>query len=75
MSDNETGSRFIGAGELSLELGISESTLMAWVRTGQFPAPLRLGKRKMVWLRTEFELYVENRIAERDHEGLKNENV
>ena len=71
MSEQETGSRFIGAGELSLELGISESTLMAWVRTGQFVAPLRLGKRKMVWLRTEFELYVENRIAERDQKGLK----
>lgn len=68
----EKKSRFLTACQLSCELGISEQTLANWIKRGEFPAPLRLGLRRYVWLRVEFENYVQSRIEERDREGLKN---
>ena len=68
---NETSSRFMTASQTSLELGISEATLSQWVERGYFPKPLRLGIRKWVWLRTEFELYVDSRIEERDQKEIQ----
>ncbi|QDV23032.1 Prophage CP4-57 regulatory protein (AlpA) [Aureliella helgolandensis] len=58
--------RFLTAGATSAELGISEATLTKWVAAGEFPKPLRLGLRKLVWQRCDLEQYIESRIAERD---------
>ena len=40
---------------------ISRTTLWRWVRSGDFPAPLRLGKRAVGWSRQSVEAWLESR--------------
>jgi len=41
-------------------LGISNSTLHAWVKAGRFPAPLELGPRVRGWRRSVVEAFLTN---------------
>ncbi|MBC8017873.1 MAG: AlpA family phage regulatory protein [Verrucomicrobia bacterium] len=38
---------------------ISKSTLWAWVKSGQFPRPLKLGPRVTVWKVSEIRALIE----------------
>ena len=51
MSDGTRLVELISAAELSLEIGVTESTLFKWVKLGVFPAPLRVGLRELRWLK------------------------
>lgn len=62
----ETQSRFVLASELCAEIGICQRTLERWINDGKFPAPLRLGLRKRVWLRTEYESHISAKTAEKE---------
>jgi excisionase family DNA binding protein len=64
---HNTKSRFLTTGQVCGELGISEETLMRWVKAGRFPAPLRLGLRRHVWLRVELEEFIQLKIEERNN--------
>lgn len=50
---------FIEPSQVCNELGISESTLSKWIKAGKFPAPMRLGIRKNVWLKKTIVEYIE----------------
>uniref|UniRef100_UPI003F82A26E helix-turn-helix transcriptional regulator n=1 Tax=Cupriavidus ulmosensis TaxID=3065913 RepID=UPI003F82A26E len=41
-------------------LGVSNSTLHAWIKNGRFPAPLELGPRVRGWRRSVVESYLAN---------------
>lgn len=64
--------RFVTVKEVCSELGIVPKTLNDWVAAGEFPAPLRLGRRKRVWARVELEEYYTERAAEavNEHEEV-----
>ena len=47
---------------------LSQATLYGLMSTGRFPRPLRVGKRAVRWLERDIELWLEERIAERDRE-------
>ncbi len=51
--------RFVSAPEICSELGVCRRTLARMIDDGRFPRPLRLGLRRFVWLRTEYEQHVE----------------
>lgn len=61
-----TKSRFVTSSYLCKELGICQRTLERWINAGKFPAPLRLGLRKRVWLRTEYETHITALAAEKE---------
>jgi prophage regulatory protein len=42
------------------QLGISNSTLHAWVKAGRFPPPLELGPRVRGWRRSTIEAFLES---------------
>ena len=52
--------------ELLKDLKISHTTLWSNVRAGKFPAPIKLGSRAVGWLRSEVDLWLANRVTERD---------
>lgn len=41
-------------------LGVSNSTLHEWIKSGRFPAPLELGPRVRGWRRSVVEDYLDN---------------
>lgn len=41
-------------------LGVANSTMHAWIKSGRFPAPLKLGPRVRGWRRSVVESYLAN---------------
>jgi predicted DNA-binding transcriptional regulator AlpA len=59
--------KYMSLSELAFELDISESSLEAWIKARQFPAPKRMGPRGMRrWLWKEVEAYIEQCSKEAD---------
>ena len=56
--------RFIRASEIAARLGVARPTIYGWVEVGRFPQPIQLGPRVVGWIRSEFDAWVHNRIAE-----------
>jgi prophage regulatory protein len=46
--------------------GKSTSQIYAEMAKGDFPKPIKLGKRAVGWIEEEVDAYIERRIAERD---------
>jgi prophage regulatory protein len=47
-------------------IGISNSTLYAWMDSGLFPKPIQLGPRAVGWLESEIAAWVEARTQKRN---------
>ncbi|UWQ22401.1 AlpA family transcriptional regulator [Jannaschia sp. W003] len=47
--------------ELEQMLGISRSTIYAWLKAGRFPPPLRLGERAVGWRASDIEAWLAER--------------
>ena len=56
--------RFIRASEIATRLGVARTTIYGWVKAGRFPPPVHLGPRTVGWIRSEFDAWVQNRLAE-----------
>jgi prophage regulatory protein len=41
--------RLIGRKEVLILIGISNATLWRWIKAGRFPAPMKIGKKKVAW--------------------------
>lgn len=41
--------RLIGRKEVLILIGISNATLWRWIKAGRFPAPLKIGNKKVAW--------------------------
>jgi predicted DNA-binding transcriptional regulator AlpA len=49
---------------LAKKLGISEFTLLRWVRKGHFPPPIKLTSVSLVWRVADVEQWIREREAE-----------
>ncbi len=45
---------------------LSRSTLLSYVEEGRFPAPVDIGKRRVAWVSSEIDAWIEGLIAKRD---------
>ena len=50
--------RLLGKREVAVYLGISLSTVIRWHKSGELPAPIKLGKR-ILWDRHQLDLMIE----------------
>lgn len=50
--------RLLGKREVATYLGISLSTVIRWHKSGELPAPIRLGKR-ILWDRHQLDLMID----------------
>jgi prophage regulatory protein len=57
---------FMRKREVFTTLGVSKSTLEAWVSVGKFPPSIALSPTVKVWVSTEVEAWMHARMAERD---------
>ncbi len=46
--------------------GASRSSIYAWMNAGEFPKPIKLSKRRAMWVDQEIEAWVQGRIEARD---------
>ena len=46
-------------------IGLRRSAIYAAIARGEFPQPLKIGKRASAWRRSDIEAWLESRAAER----------
>ena len=44
--------------EVLKRMSVSRSTLWAWVKSGKFPQPIRIGPRFTAWLESDVEAFI-----------------
>lgn len=49
-------------------VGLGRSRIYDLIAVGRFPEPVKLSDRAVAWLSTEVDLWIQQRIAERDAE-------
>jgi predicted DNA-binding transcriptional regulator AlpA len=47
--------------QLAAKLNVSVWTIIRWVKTGQFPPPIRLSETKLVWRVRDIEVWLQLR--------------
>ena len=57
--------RLVRLPEVLAIVGVSKSTLYAWVENGLFPAPVRLGPRAVAWRACDVARWLESRPSAR----------
>ena len=49
--------------QLKARLGVSGSSIWAWVKKGTFPAPIKLSENTTAWHSADIEAWAQGRIA------------
>ena len=57
--------RLIGRKEVLILIGISNATLWRWIKAGRFPAPMKIGKKKVAWRSSVLATWVAQRSVAR----------
>lgn len=58
--------------QLKVRLGVSGSSIWAWVKKGTFPAPIKLAENTTAWHLTDIEAWENSRIlASQKNKELK----
>jgi len=55
--------------QLKEKLGVSGSSIWAWVKAGKFPKPIKLSENTSAWDATDIEAWVQSRINASQQKG------
>jgi prophage regulatory protein len=55
---------FLRRGEVEARVGFRRSFLYALIAAGQFPRPVRIGRRAVAWVSEDIDQWIEARIRE-----------
>lgn len=58
--------KLIDLPEVESKIGFKKSYIFKAVKKGEFPEPVRLGRRKTLWVEREVDAWINDRIQERD---------
>ncbi|WP_243721972.1 helix-turn-helix transcriptional regulator [Meridianimarinicoccus aquatilis] len=47
--------------EVEARVGVSRSTLYEWMKQGEFPLPIKLGKRAVAWRESDINGWLDSR--------------
>lgn len=50
--------------EVIQRTGVPRSTVYAWIAVGDFPRPIKLGRRSVGWLEESVSAWIQSRSAE-----------
>ena len=56
--------------QVKASTGLSRSELYRRIAIGAFPAPVKIGERASAWSSVEIELWIAERIAQRDAKAI-----
>ena len=57
--------RFLSIREVVNRTSLSKTEIYKRIRAGEFPAQVRLGLRKVAWVESEIDVFMESCMAER----------
>ena len=63
-SNTPQETRFLREKQIRELIPVAHSTLWAWVRTGKFPAPLKLSDRVTVWRGSDVQTFIKQNGGE-----------
>lgn len=55
--------------QLKIRLGVSGSSIWAWVKKGTFPAPIKLSENTTAWHSADIEAWAQSRIDASQKKG------
>jgi len=58
---NNNEVKFYRLSQLNKQLGVSRSSIWAWVKNGSFPKPIKLGKNCTAWNSSDIDNWIEER--------------
>lgn len=58
--------RLIRRKEVQIKIGMGASSIYAEMAKGRFPKPVVLSERRVAWLESEIDLWIAERIANRN---------
>jgi predicted DNA-binding transcriptional regulator AlpA len=66
MESNESNAKYLTLAEVRAEIPSAPHrvSIWRWIRRGQFPAPVQIGQRKLVWRATEVNRWLAERGVE-----------
>lgn len=53
---------FLRRPQVEARTGISRSTIYLWMKTGDFPLPVKLGTRLVAWRESDITAWLDSRI-------------
>lgn len=65
MTDPSPAPRLMSPSEAAIETSLSRTLLSMMAAEGQFPQPVRLGVKRIAFVRAEVEAWIDQRIAAR----------
>ena len=65
LAANDNMPRLMAPKEAAKATSLSETLLAAMADAGEFPGPVRLGVRRIAYVRAEVETWIDDRIAAR----------
>jgi prophage regulatory protein len=63
--DNDNRPRLISMQDTTKEVPFSRTMLMNMAAVGEFPQPIKLGPKRLAFLRSEVEAWIDQKIAAR----------
>jgi len=61
--------QFYRLSHLKAKLGVSGSSIWAWVKAGKFPKPIKLSENTTAWIVADVEAWVQSRITASQQQG------
>ena len=61
--ENTAKNRLIRRKEVQVKTGLGASSIYALMKQGKFPYPIHLSIRRVAWIESEIDSWVEERIA------------
>tara|TARA_B100000809_G_scaffold136724_2_gene134217 strand:+ start:1043 stop:1246 length:204 start_codon:yes stop_codon:yes gene_type:complete len=59
--------------EVKKQTGLCASSIYKMAVLGKFPKPIKLGNRSSRWIRAEVDQWIDDRITERNNQGISHE--
>ena len=64
--EKQSGLKVVRKKDLHTRIGLRRTAVEELVKLGDFPRPIRVGKRAVAWLESEIDEWLRARAAERD---------
>ena len=65
MADNDNTPRLISLNDTAKAVSLSRTMVQIMSREGHFPQPVKLGERRVAFVRAEVDAWIDQRIAAR----------